>query len=79
MRGQVQLTAIRGGAADQAERADAMARAHPEVQWYGRVCGVYLAYVPVPKGGYQAGGETLGELLDKLDEFFGGLAELDSG
>lgn len=75
MTGQVQLTAIRGGLMDQADRRKAMAREHPEVQWDGHVGRYHLAYVPMPHGGYTAGGESLEELLDKLEEFFQGLDE----
>lgn len=74
----------RPGAGDyrvQDDRLEAMAEAHPEVDWLGRVGGaggVYSAYVNLPRGGYQAGADTLAGLLDKLDEFFGDDAP-DSG
>jgi hypothetical protein len=73
------LTVICGELMDQIERRDAIALEHPEVEWSGHVGRYYLAYVPMPKGGYTAGGETLKELLDKLEEFFAGLDEPDSG
>jgi hypothetical protein len=57
---------------DQARRREAIAEAHPEVDWIGRIGGIYAAYVHLPHdGGYQAGGKTLAELLDKLARFFG--------
>jgi hypothetical protein len=80
--GQMQLQVIRGGLMNQADRADAMAREHPEVDWLGRIggaSGAHSAYVHMPHGGYQAGARTLEGLLDKLDEFFAGLDEPDSG
>jgi hypothetical protein len=54
----------------QIARRDRMAAAHPEIDWLGRIGGVHSAYVHLERGGYQAGGDTLAELLDKLDEFF---------
>lgn len=79
MNGQVQLHAIRGGLMDQVDRRASMARQHPEIDWLGRIGDAHSAYVHMPYGGYQAGGLTLEELLDKLDEFFRGLDEPDSG
>ena len=64
---------------EQIERRDEMAREHPEIDWLGRIGDAHSAYVHLPRGGYQAGGLTLEELLDKLDDFFAGLDEPDSG
>jgi hypothetical protein len=75
----MQLQVIRGGLMNQADRRKAMGREHPEIDWLGRVGDAHSAYVHLPRGGYQAGGLTLEELLDKLDEFFRGLDEPDSG
>jgi hypothetical protein len=58
------------GLSSQEDRLEEMAAAHPEVDWLPRHGGVYSAYVHLEDGGYQAGGYTLRELLDKLEDFF---------
>lgn len=72
------LVLIRCAGGEQERRLRRFSAEHPEVD-FGAADGTPVAYAPAGRSGYTAAAEDVDALLDKLEEFYAGIANADGG